>query len=105
MPVPDVRAAVVDRRAGGIVGGERSGGARGDDAFAAAGEKVGIADFSEGISVVDVDGGVGGSSGGYQESENEAAGGQTHAGRIAILERERIGELDGAVTDNRSVRV
>lgn len=84
MPVPDVRAAVVDGRAGGIVGG-----ARGDDAFAAAGEKVGIANFSEGISVVDVDGGVGGSSGGYQESENEAAGDQTHAGRIAILERER----------------
>lgn len=54
--VPNVRMAVVDRRVGLIVvAGERSGGARSDDAFAAAGEKVGIADFSEGISVVDVD--------------------------------------------------
>lgn len=52
----NVRMAVVDRRVGLIVvAGERSGGARSDDAFAAAGEKVGIADFSEGISVVDVD--------------------------------------------------
>ena len=56
--VPDIRAAVAHRRADLIVG-KRSGGARSDDAFASAGEKVGIADLSEWISVVFVDGRLG----------------------------------------------
>ena len=58
MCVPDIRTAVVHRRADLIVD-ERSGGARSDDTFAPAGEKIGIADLSEWISVVRVDGRLG----------------------------------------------
>lgn len=47
----DIRPAIVDRRR--VVVG--SGGERSDNAFAAAGEKVRVADFSEGLVIVDVD--------------------------------------------------
>lgn len=60
--VPDIRTAVVNRRLDLIVG-EGSSAARSDDTFAAAGDEVGIADFSELISVVDVNGGVSRSDG------------------------------------------
>ena len=52
--VPDVGVAIVDRGGGGglVVAG---GGERSENAFAAAGEEVRVADFSEELVVVDVD--------------------------------------------------
>lgn len=60
--VPYIRTAVVNRRLDLIVR-EGSSAARSNNAFAAAGDEVGIADFSEFISVVDVNGGVSRSDG------------------------------------------
>lgn len=75
--VPYIRTAVVNRRLDLIVG-EGSSAARSNDAFAAAGDEVCIADFSELISVVDVNGGLSRSDGQYYQSENDAAGHGTH---------------------------
>lgn len=55
--IPNKRAAVVEGWGdGGIFGRDKRCG----ETFATAGKKKGVADFSEGVGVVNVDGGTGG---------------------------------------------
>ena len=85
---------------GGVDGGERSG-----EAFAAAGEKVSVPNFSEDLVVVDVNRGVGGDcNGGEEEDEEEAEGDaigvsrdwEIHVDGCRDRETERFGEIEGA---------
>lgn len=99
--VPDVGVAIVDRGGGGglVVAG---GGERSENAFAAAGEEVRVADFSEELVVVDVDWGLGDRNAPQEEEEEE--GESAIAGLLVssskyelhvwVLERENLWERE-----------